>query len=220
MWIKICGITTLADATFLASTDADACGLNFYSKSKRFVSTESAVQLRKCLGPNIEAVGVFVNSPPQEVADIAAAVSLDAVQFHGDETAADIAEFASLAPDVRIIRAFRIGDEGFAAVDASTHKLLDLKVPLHAVLVDAFHPDEYGGTGHRINPQAARNWIANWNGPNVILAGGLKPDNVVAAVSTINPWGIDVASGVESSPGIKSNSAVNELIRSARTARS
>lgn len=216
MWVKICGITTLADATFLATTKADACGLNFYPDSKRFVTTEAAIEIRKCLGTNIEVVGVFVNSPPEEVSAIAKTVGLDTVQFHGNESAADIAKFASLSPETRIVRAFRIGDEGFAAVERDVQELRRHDVSLHAILVDAYHPNEFGGTGHRIDPSTARDWIAGWTAEDVILAGGLKPDNVASAVAMIQPWGIDVASGVETAPGIKARADVQAFIENAK----
>ena len=217
MWIKICGITNLNDAETVAASSADAVGLNFYAPSRRFVTPEVAATLREFIGPRLQVVGVFVNSSAEEVSSIARTVKLDAVQFHGDETAAVIADFHHMCPDMGIIRAYRVGSEGFAAVDTSLAEIHAAGVPLQAVLIDAYMPGEFGGTGHQVNPQLVRDWIPPTTvAERIILAGGLRPDNVSDAVKIAMPWGVDTASGVEISPGLKCPIKVADFVNQLR----
>jgi len=220
MWIKICGITNTDDAKMVSESGADAIGLNFYAQSKRFVVTGIARDIRDQLDDRIELVGVFVNSTPQEVAAITEIVSLDTVQFHGEESADTIADFQKLAGDVNIIRAFRVGPDGFAAVDRALQELANAGITLRAVLLDAYKPGEYGGTGHQIAPELVRDWIKNSTAtlPPVILAGGLNPENVKDAVSIARTWGIDTASGVEMEPGRKCSQKTPFFVSRARSA--
>ena len=222
MWIKICGITNTEDAEMVAQSGADAIGLNFYAPSKRFVAVGIASDIRKQLGNRVELVGVFVNSTSEEVAEIANLVSLNTVQFHGDESVEAIARFHKLAEHIAIIRAFRVAPDGFPEVDRAIRELVDAGVPLKAVLVDAYKPGEYGGTGHQIAPELVRDWLADGNAesarPPVVLAGGLTPENVAASVRIARPWGIDTASGVETSPGRKSELKTRLFVQDARAA--
>lgn len=219
MWIKICGITNLNDAETVAASGADAVGLNFYAPSKRYVTPEVAATIRELIGQRIEIVGVFVNSSIENVVDIVRTVKLDTVQFHGDETAASIAEFHQLCPEVGIIRAYRVGVEGFAEVDESLREIQAAGVSLQAILIDAYMPGEFGGTGHQVNPQLVRDWapptMTAWR---IILAGGLRPDNVAAAARIASPWGVDTASGVEISPGLKCPVKVADFVNQLRQA--
>ena len=220
MWIKICGITNTDDAEMVADSGADAIGLNFYAPSKRYIAIAIARDIRERLGRRTELVGVFVNSTAEKVAEIARIVSLDTVQFHGDESADMIADFQRLAGNnIGIIRAFRVGPNGFAAVDDALNELTDAGVQLKAVLLDAYMPGEYGGTGHQIAPHLARDWIkTSINAPPVILAGGLTPENIQQAVSIAHPWGIDTASGVEVAPGEKCEKKLRLFVHRARSA--
>lgn len=218
MWTKICGITNLTDAETLAASAADAIGLNFYAPSKRYVAPATAAKIRELVGDRLEVVGVFVNSTAAEVAAICQQVGLDTVQFHGDESAQLIAEFHQLAQDIKIIRAYRVSPEGFSKVEQSLAELDAVGVPLKAVLVDAYKPGEFGGTGHQINPELVRDWSSPKNVP-VILAGGLRPDNVASAVEIAGPWGVDTASGVEIQPGVKSAAKIQEFVAEARSSR-
>ena len=215
MWIKICGITAPSDARMIAASGASAIGLNFYSKSKRFVSPDQAVSIRKVIPREVSAVGVFVNSPPEKVAEIVRTVDLDIVQFHGDESADQIAIFRSLCPDVPIIRAIRIGTDGIDKLNVTLTDLSAANVSLYAILVDALVDGEFGGTGHRVAvkqfQQADR---SSW--PPLILAGGLTPENVHDAIQQVRPWGVDTASGVEESPGRKSEEHVRAFVASAK----
>ena len=157
MWVKICGVTTPTDAKMVATSGADAVGLNFYAKSKRYVSQETAAQLRKEVGDSLEVVGVFVNSSADEVASIAQHVGLTAVQFHGDESVDTLLRFQEALPDVDIIRAFRIGADGPKVMLQQVREINDADVRLKAVLVDAYVPGQYGGTGHQVRAD----WLAD-----------------------------------------------------------
>lgn len=236
MWVKICGITSVDDAVMMAAAGADAIGLNFYPKSKRFVGVgfprpadgqnpecqpsplAHAKGIRDAVRGQLEVVGVFVNSAVGDVASTAVEVGLTAVQFHGDETPEQIAEFHQQCADVDIIRAFRIGRDGTDLMDGHLRELEERNVPLSAVLVDALVEGEYGGTGHTVNTDIIVPWM---DGPGqshrLVLAGGLKPDNVAKAAEAVRPWGIDTASGVELSPGFKSPEKVKQFVRGVRS---
>lgn len=217
MWTKICGITNAIDADVVANAGVDAVGLNFYEPSSRYVTPDAAAELRALMGDAIDVVGVFVNSPIDAVAAIAESVGLTTVQFHGDETVAEIAEFHAQCPHLEIIRAFRVGPQGFADVERQLSAIKQKSVPLKAILVDAYKPGEYGGTGKQINPQLVGDWVhrATYD-MNVILAGGLTPQNVADAIKVARPWGVDTASGVETEPGQKSSDLVQRFIAEAR----
>ena len=162
-------------------------------------------------------VGVFVNSSAREVAHIANHTQLTAVQFHGDEPPQLIAEFHQLCPAAHIIRAFRIGDAGTAAMDRHLTQLAELQVHLAGVLVDAFVAGAYGGTGHTVDADTVNAWSArSGKRQRLVLAGGLTADNVAAAAESVRPWGIDTASGVELSPGIKSSDQVRSFVSHVR----
>ena len=215
MWTKICGITNLTDAETVAASAADAIGLNFYAPSKRYVAPATAATIRELIGDRLEVVGVFVNSTAVEVAAVCHQVGLDTVQFHGDESTELIAEFHQLAPEIKIIRAYRVSPAGFADVENSLAALATARVPTKAILVDAYRPGEFGGTGHQVNPELVRDWTAPNRLP-VILAGGLRPDNVAIAVNIAQPWGVDTASGVEIQPGVKSLAKIRAFVTEAQ----
>lgn len=238
MWIKICGITRPDDAVTAFEAGANAIGLNFFSGSKRCVSIETAQRITFAVRSAAEAnswgrfsardsptghrqaeslprqiVGVFVNSAPDEVLQTVEAVGLSAVQFHGEESAADIAKVRAGAPHLNLIRALRISID---RRQESCERLRDLQchVELFAVLLDAFVPGEFGGTGVTVDPQLIAQYAAQ-NLPRLILAGGLTPDNIAAAITACQPWGIDTASGVETSPGIKCPEKIRRFIMEA-----
>ena len=182
--VKICGIKTLDDARVAIEVGADYVGFNFYPKSVRFIEKNSCAAITSILKkkyPQIKLVGVFVNSPVEEIKDIMKTCSLDLVQLHGDETVEMLHQF-----DHKAFKAFRgvpQSLDGFARIDAP------------ALLVDASVKGVYGGSGV----------TADWNGAAelakkypLLLAGGLTPENVAEAVRQVKPWGVDVASGVES----------------------
>lgn len=179
--VKICGVTTVADAVLAAELGASAIGLVFWPESPRFVGIEQAKAIVAALPPFVAAVGVFVNQMG-EAQTIAREVGLSAVQFHGDERSGDYRSFP-----VRVIKSVPVGDAS-ACEEAAA-------VPVSAtVLLDAHDRVKRGGTGRVIDWSVAAT-IARQR--PVVLSGGLNPDNVAAAVATVAPYAIDVSSGVE-----------------------
>lgn len=186
--IKICGIRTLDEATVAVDAGADALGFNFWDGSPRYISSENALDIIARVSPLVSCIGVFVNQLGTMVASIADSLRLSAVQLHGDESVEDCAE---LHPR-KIIKAFRVGPD-FQPETIVTY-------PISAALLDAKVPGRYGGTGATFGWEAA---VAAKQFAPVILAGGLKEDNVEQAILQVRPAAIDVCSGVESEPGKK-----------------
>lgn len=213
MWTKICGIRDVPTALLAAEAGADAVGLNFYRASPRCVDPDVAATIVRSLPPTVEPIGLFVNAQLSEILTTATTCGLRTLQLHGDEPPELLAELRSY----RLIRAYRVGDEGLAALDADLLRLRALEVPLWACLVDARVDGAYGGTGRTAPWELlAREWPAAER-PPLILAGGLTPDNVAAAVSVCRPWGVDVAGGVEVSPGVKDPAAVRKFVAAAHS---
>ena len=233
--IKICGITNVEDAVAAVDAGADAIGLNFYENSPRFVSPKDASRIvrgvrrhwsRLDLTQESPAVvGVLVNKPQHELQILQGpSVGIRAFQLHGDEPPSYLAAFGAQTPsplpstDWRLIRARRFDDRGVAAiVDDLTSCRIAGRAP-DAVLVDSCTPGRYGGTGETVS------WVGladhrRWLGDTpLILAGGLTPDNVAEAIRIVRPAAVDVASGVESSPGKKDPLKVRDFIAAARAA--
>jgi phosphoribosylanthranilate isomerase len=199
--VKICGITTLEDALHAGRAGADALGFVFYEASPRFISPAQAASIITALPPFIQSVGLFVNSEVEYVNATADFCRLDIVQLHGDEPP-DYCEMIRR----RVIKAFRIRD--INSLDPIKNYMVA------GILLDAFSPKAYGGTGLSFNWEIARR--AKDFGP-VILAGGLTPDNIREAVETVAPYAVDVSSGVETAPGKKDPEKVSEFIRRARS---
>jgi phosphoribosylanthranilate isomerase len=192
--IKICGITRLDDALLACDLGASALGFNFYEKSPRAISPASAWDILRRLPPFVAPVGVFVNWDSSAVLALAKSLRLAAVQLHGDESPAAVAACARQIP---VIKAFRVG------ADFQLSRLAAGK-SASAFLFDAapsgMQPAQFGGTGQITNWNAAREAAKSHK---IILAGGLTPENVAEAILAVRPYAVDVASGVESSPGIK-----------------
>jgi phosphoribosylanthranilate isomerase len=185
--VKICGVTTSEDAGLAVALGAAAIGLVFWPGSPRCVDRATARAIIAALPPFVSAIGVFVNQS-DEAAEIAAAVGLTAVQFHGDEAVESYASFP-----LKVIKSVAVFDENAAVAAAA--------VPARAtVLLDAHDPAKRGGTGRSIDWSIAAG-IARTR--PVILSGGLHAGNVRDAIATVNPFAIDVSSGVESRPGRK-----------------
>ena len=181
--VKICGITEFEDARDAALLGADAIGLNFYPSSPRYIDPARAAKIIEKLPPFVTVVGVFVNHPdPQNLEDFALSLGLHAVQLHGNETP----DYCSMIQRVKVIKAFRI-DSNFRVDTLRSHGS-------GTFLLDACSPDQFGGTGKSFNWELV--FGANAFG-SIIIAGGLNPENVSQAVSTLHPFGVDVASGVE-----------------------
>ncbi|MFA5550258.1 MAG: phosphoribosylanthranilate isomerase [Trueperaceae bacterium] len=198
--IKVCGITREVDAEAAERAGADAVGFVFAKASKRHVSIERAAELAAALGPFVVRVGVFVDAPLHEVQRAVEVAGLDAVQLHGTE---DAAFAASVARRTKVIRALSFAPDVTPAALAT--------YPAAAVLLDASAP----GSGQTFAWHEARDWRGH---PRLVLAGGLNPGNVAAAVAALNPYGVDVSSGVETAPGIKSEALIRRFVEAARGA--
>jgi phosphoribosylanthranilate isomerase len=208
--IKICGITCVADACQAALLGADAIGLNFYPRSPRCISDQTAAEIVRALPPFIETVGIYVNQVIDEALAHARRLGLSAVQWHGDQIALPPKDAG------RFISAFPIRDaDDLTRVQHYLEQCRHLGRLPAAVLVDAHVPGEYGGTG------CVPPWelLAEFR-PEVplILAGGLTPENVAEAVRRVRPYAVDVASGVESAPGQKDEEKMRRFIEIARQA--
>jgi len=198
--IKICGMTRVDDALQAVEAGADAIGLIFWKGSARAVDIERAQAIVRALPPLVSTVGVFVDETPDRVRTIGDAVGLSAVQLHGNEVVSDWAQFPR-----PVLKAMPL--EAYAASPWKTARA--------AILVDAHDPVTIGGTGRTVDWQAAKEIAAT---RRLVLAGGLRPENVGAAVETVAPWGVDVASGVEQSPGIKDPARVRAFVQAVRAA--
>ena len=201
--VKICGVTSVEDALLAADSGADLIGLNFYPPSPRSVSLTTAQAIRAALPEHVWCVGVFVNAERSHIAALSEQLRLQAVQFHGDETSADVQGWSCLT-----IKALRV------PVDGPLPEWQQF--PVNYLLLDTHRPGRYGGTGERFSwdhlttlPRACRQQL--------ILAGGLTPENVAEAVRVVSPWAVDVASGVESAPGRKDPEKVRAFIANAKT---
>ena len=197
--IKICGIKTLKDALAAIESGADYLGFNFYPKSVRFIEKSTCAESTSVLKREhlqIKLVGVFVNSPVEEIKDILQTCHLDLAQLHGDETP-EI--FAQLAPYA--FRAFRGIPESNAGYERNEAPLM---------LIDAAVKGVYGGSGVTADWTAAAELAKKYP---LLLAGGLTPENVADAVRQVQPWGVDVASGVESAPGEKDAGKMKAFVR-------
>lgn len=202
MKIKICGITNLDDALHACACGADALGFVFYAKSPRCLTPERAKAIVADLPPFVTTVGLFVNEEPQRIREIVGFCGLDVVQLHGDEGPAD----CDFAPR-RVIKALRVRD--------ATSLALQGEYKVSALLLDAWVPGAYGGTGYSFDWDLAAE-IARRR--PVILAGGLTAANVAEAVHAVRPYAIDVSSGVEAEPGRKDHEQVAAFIAAARNA--
>ncbi|HST53690.1 MAG TPA: phosphoribosylanthranilate isomerase [Pyrinomonadaceae bacterium] len=203
--VKICGITNLEDALAAVEAGSRLLGFNFYARSPRYISPESARGIIDKLPPEVLSVGVFVNErEPEAVERIAAASGVGAAQLHGDETP----EFCSRIRGLLTIRALRVGPD-YDAVRATAYGT-------DAVLLDAFVKGEWGGTGHTFDWTHAR--LTRERVPKLFLAGGLTPENVAAAVEAVGPYAVDTCSGVEVSPGRKSYRLMRRFVEAAGAA--
>jgi phosphoribosylanthranilate isomerase len=201
--VKICGLTNLADALVAAEAGADALGFVFYEASPRSVSIEAAAEIARQLSPAIVKVGVFVDAPEDFVVRATRSCALNLLQFHGQESPDYCLHFGLMS-----MKAFRIRDE-ISLQDLAAY-------PTDAWLLDAFSPGMPGGTGEKFNWDLAVQ--ARSLGRPIFLAGGLTPENVAQAVEQVQPYGVDVSSGVEAAPGRKDHSKVRDFIRAAKVA--
>lgn len=210
--VKICGLTVAGEALACARAGADWIGLNFHPASPRHVLPDVAAEIVAALPPSCTAVGLFVDRPPAEVAEMAARVGLHAVQLHGNEPPEDLLTLRHLT----IIRAFRLADRaGVGRMESYLQRTAALGRVPDAVLVDGYVAGQQGGTGQTIDLGILDHLPRL---PHLVLAGGLTPENVAPRIARVRPWMVDVASGVESSPGRKDPVLVAAFIRATRAA--
>jgi phosphoribosylanthranilate isomerase len=208
--VKVCGLTRVADAVSCAELGVDWIGLNFHPSSPRRVDPEAAVEIVAALPATCKAVGLFVDRQPAEVAATAARVGLTIVQLHGNEPPDDVAALSHLI----VVRAFRLADDAaIARMTSYLERASHLGRMPDAVLIDTFVAGQPGGTGHSIALDLLDRLPPL---PRLILAGGLSTENVAERVARVRPWMVDVASGVESSPGRKDAARVATFIRAVR----
>lgn len=195
--VKICGITRIEDALAAVNHGADAIGLVFYAPSPRYVTVEQAVAITKNLPPFVSIVALFVNPTLLEVKTVLSAVSVDLLQFHGDESELDCAQYG-----VPYLKAVRVKSDTNLIQYAQRYHLAK------ALLLDTYSDSAVGGTGQ----------VFDWglipkNMPlPVILAGGLTPENVADAIHQVQPYAVDVSGGVEQSKGIKDSTKIAALM--------
>jgi phosphoribosylanthranilate isomerase len=198
--VKICGVTRIEDARAAIDCGADMVGVNFYAHSPRSISLRRACEIRDALGPDSLTVGVFVNASREFIAECLQEAQLNFLQLHGDEPDSLLEGWP-----VPVIRALRLkGGEKFEPGACLSSYLL----------LDTFHPGLYGGTGAK-RPLSD---LCGLNLTRVFISGGLNPDNVHEAAE-LSPYAVDVASGVESAPGIKDHDKLRRFIRNAKSAR-
>lgn len=212
--VKICGLTQPDQARAVAEMGADAIGLNF-AESKRRVDIAQAREVADAVvGAKIEKVGVFVDADSEQITRIIEQVGITRVQLHGAEPP-EIIEAIS----VPCWKVFRVQDESFAEEVRDWYGRLGADAHLEAVVLDTYNPHTAGGTGESFNwelvVQARRNGQMD-DLPPIILAGGLDVDNVAEAIAAVRPWAVDVASGVESSPGVKDMAKVEAFLSAVR----
>ena len=199
--VKICGLTSVADAVAAAEAGADMIGLMFYEKSPRHVALATAAEISRAVSPFVLKVGVFVNPEEALVSRAIAECGLSVLQFHGDEPSDFCTQFGLMS-----LKAIRVQNaESLAALE---HFQTD------AFLLDAYSKSGLGGTGEKFNWDLAL--AAQRFGKPIFLAGGLTPENVADAVKHVRPFAVDVSSGVESAPGKKDAAKVRAFIEAVR----
>ena len=200
--IKICGVTLADDAAAVASAGVDFIGLNFWPKSKRYLAPERApmiAQIARATG-SAKLVGVFVDATVDDVLAVTARVDLDIIQLHGDETPDECQRIAAAV--------YRPVWKAIAVRTASDVERLDAW-PVDAILLDGPRAGSGVAFDHALARRAA--------GKPIVLAGGLTPETVAAAIASVKPWAVDVASGVEAAPGVKDRGKLAALVAAVRS---
>lgn len=200
--VKFCGITTASDARMACAAGADALGLVFYAPSPRAVSVEQALDIVLATQPLVSIVALFVNPQRAEVERVLATVSIDILQFHGEETRAFCEQFGR-----PYIKACRLREPATLAEVRRDHP------GARAYLCDTYRKEAVGGTGHAFDWQ----WLAELDNSDILLAGGLHAGNVGRAIAIAQPGAVDVSSGIESAPGRKAEHAMHAFISAVRS---
>lgn len=195
--VKICGFTNVENARAASFLGIDAIGLVFYDKSPRCVAVETALEIVKALPPFISRIGLFVNADSSFIDEVLCEVPLDSLQFHGDELPIDCGQYG-----MPFIKALRVT----TAMDIA--KMAEDYHQASGLLLDAFHEKAYGGTGNQFDWGLAQVEIDL----PIILAGGLNASTVADAISQVNPYAVDVSSGVESAKGIKDVNKIKQFL--------
>lgn len=203
IWIKICGITNAEDALHAVESGADLIGFIFWDKSKRYVSEGKVKSIVDSLGDAVKTVGVFVDEDIKELNKLVIGTGIDYVQLHGSETV----EYVSQV-EAEVIKAVRVKDK------ADIEKALKFKDVADYILLDTFVEGEQGGTGKTFDWNLVSELTEDIP---LILSGGLNPDNVRGAIEAVKPYGVDVSSGVEKSPGIKDFEKITNFVHAVRS---
>ena len=201
LFVKICGITNLEDALHVVHSGADAVGFVFHEESPRFISHYHAAEIVQKLPDHISKIGVFVHADRKFVHEVVKRVNLSAVQLYGNEGPDDLVSY-----EASVIKAVRVG-ENFD-VETLRNYIVD------AFLLDTHQKGQYGGTGKTFD---WNNAVKAKEYGRIILSGGLTPENIEDAVRFVQPYGVDVSSGVEGSPGKKDPAKVKEFIMRAKS---
>ncbi|MBI3662205.1 MAG: phosphoribosylanthranilate isomerase [Acidobacteria bacterium] len=204
--VKICGITSWADAEMALDAGAAALGFNFYPPSPRYIPPSHARLIVSRMPPGVDAVGVFVNASFAEADEIGLSIDLDVLQLHGDETPERVAEFSDSWP---LIKAFRVGPE-FRAEQIEAYRC-----HVDFFLLDSFSTETPGGTGTMFDWSVA---LEAKRYGRIFLSGGLTPENAADAIRQVRPFAVDVCSGVESEPGKKDAERMRTFIRTVKEA--
>lgn len=207
MRVKICGLTKPDQAVAIATMGASVLGFICVKQSPRYVPPETIQSIVKALPP-IDCFGVFVDTPIKQIQQTVAMGQLSGVQLHGQESPDYCQQLQQALPQVEIIKALRLRQP------EDLDRLQDYTPYVDTFLLDAYHPEQLGGTGHTLDWKALQAFHPQkpW-----FLAGGLRPDNVAQALSLLSPQGIDLSSGVEHSPGDKDLAQVAQLLATVKT---
>lgn len=209
--VKICGMTNLEDCIVAAKAGVDLLGFIFYPPSPRKASPEAAKNIIATLKrdfPQVKTVGVFVNEPVVHMVGLKEETGFDYVQLHGEEPVEYFPHFGGFA-----YKALRPSSQEEAFADAAGYASLG-PTDGPSWLIDAYDPNLYGGTGHKTDWETAGQLSQQY--PGLLLAGGLTPDNVTQAIHVVQPWGVDLASGVEATQGKKDHAKVRKLLAAVR----
>ncbi|OZI48771.1 phosphoribosylanthranilate isomerase [Bordetella genomosp. 4] len=209
--VKICGLTREADIASAVQAGADAIGFVFYPRSKRYLTPVQAAALRRTVPAFVDVVALFVDPDPADVRAVLEQVGPDLLQFHGNESVQDCTRYGA-----RFLRAFRVGAPGLDTPDGLAESCRAYSEAA-GWLFDSYSA-AYGGSGQAFDHALLSTVRADTAARPMVLSGGLNADNVAAAIQVLRPWAIDLSSGVETAPGVKSADKIDALMRVVRQA--